>query len=118
MSVTKKFTKGSKGKAGSEKCRVTFKVSQKLAEENQAQAVRLAGTFNNWGKEEPEKYAMAPLKGGAFSVTLTLPAHQEYLFKYVITKSNGEEVWVIDDDESVETRFSDFANSFLSTEIE
>lgn len=116
MSVTKRFTKGSKGQPGSEKCRVTFKLSQELACMHQAQAVRLAGTFNNWGKDEPEG-AMKVLKDGSFSVTLTLPAHQEYLFKYVISNANGE-VWVVDDDETVEKRFSDFENSYLSTVIE
>lgn len=117
MSVTKKFTKGSKKEAGSEKCRVTFSLSKELASNHQAQKARLAGTFNNWDKDHDDKYNMKVRKDGSFSVTITLPAHQEYLFKYVIANSQGE-VWVVDDDDSVEKRFTDFENSYLSTVIE
>ena len=117
MSVTKKFTKGSKKEPGSEKCRVTFRLSKELASNHQAQRARLAGTFNDWDKVHDDKYNMKVLKDGSFSVTITLPAHQDYLFKYVIENSQGE-IWVSDDDESVEKRFSDFENSYLSTVIE
>ena len=117
MSVTKKFTKGSKKEHGSEKCRVTFRLSKELASNHQAQKARLAGTFNDWDKDHDEKYTMKVLKDGSFSVTITLPAHQDYLFKYVIENTDGE-IWVVDDDESVEKRFTDFENSYISTAIE
>ncbi|MBQ7567638.1 isoamylase early set domain-containing protein [bacterium] len=117
MSVTKKFTKGSKHELGSEKCRVTFKLSKELASAHQAVGARLAGTFNDWGKEDPDKYVMNVLKNGSFSITITLPANNEYLYKYVIQNANGE-VWVVDDDKTVETRVTDFENSYISTYLD
>ena len=68
-------------------CRVTFKDPN---EENYKTAV-LVGDFNNWNiKACP----MKRLKGGSFSVTVSLEAGHSYRFRYVL---DGD-TWVNDHD--------------------
>lgn len=68
-------------------CRVTFKYDN----EEQAASAVLAGEFNEWSlKATP----MKKLKDGSFSVSLSLPAGQNYRFRYVLDGS----VWVNDTD--------------------
>lgn len=55
--------------------------------------VRLTGNFCNWGSDDA-KYDMGRLKDGSFSITITLDAGTECLFKYIV---NGND-WVCDDD--------------------
>lgn len=68
-------------------CRVTFKYGN---EENARSAV-LAGEFNGWSLEDTP---MKQLKDGSFSVSLSLPAGQTYLFRYVLDGG----VWVNDNE--------------------
>ena len=66
-------------------CRVTFKYDN----EEQAKSAVLAGEFNGWSLQDTP---MKQLKDGSFSATLSLPAGQSYLFRYVLDGS----VWVND----------------------
>ncbi len=66
-------------------CRVTFKYDN----EEQASSAVLAGEFNSWSLLETP---MKKLKDGSFSATLSLPAGQSYLFRYVLDGG----VWVND----------------------
>ncbi|MGD9946888.1 MAG: isoamylase early set domain-containing protein [Desulfobulbus sp.] len=68
-------------------CRVTFKYEN----EEQAASAVLAGEFNDWSlKDTP----MKKLKDGSFSLTLSLPAGQNYVFRYVLDGN----IWVNDSD--------------------
>lgn len=73
-------------------CRVTFKYKNP---EN-AEVAALAGEFNSWSLQENP---MKKLRGGSFSVTLSLQAGNSYPFRYVL---NGD-LWRNDED----------ANSYL-----
>lgn len=77
-------------------CRVTFKYRNP---ENAGTAA-LAGEFNNWSLQEN---TMKKLKNGSFSVTLSLPAGNSYLFRYVLDGNT----WVNDED----------ANSYVPNEF-
>ncbi len=66
-------------------CRVTFKYEN----EEQAASAVLAGEFNDWSLTAAP---MKKLKDGSFSVTLSLPATQNYRFRYVLDGN----VWVND----------------------
>ena len=68
-------------------CRVTFKYEN----EEQATSAVLAGEFNDWSLTQTP---MKKLKDGSFSVTLSLPAGQSYVFRYVIDGN----IWVNDSD--------------------
>ncbi len=66
-------------------CRVTFKYEN----EEQGQSAVLAGEFNDWSLTATP---MKRLKDGSFSVSLSLPAGQNYRFRYVLDGN----VWVND----------------------
>ena len=66
-------------------CRVTFKYEN----EEQAASAVLAGEFNDWSLTAAP---MKKLKDNSFSVTLSLPANQNYRFRYVLDGN----VWVND----------------------
>lgn len=66
-------------------CKVTFKYPN----EEQCESAVLAGDFNNWSLEE---HPMRRLKDGSFSLTISLPAGEDYAFRYVMDGS----VWVND----------------------
>ena len=66
-------------------CRVTFKSEN----EEQGQSAVLAGEFNDWSLTATP---MKRLKDGSFSVSLSLPAGQNYRFRYVLDGN----VWVND----------------------
>ncbi len=77
-------------------CRVTFK----LKPEVEAASAALLGEFNSWDKTANP---MKKRKNGSFSLTITLPADQEYRFRYLL---DGE-LWAndADADSQVENRF-------------
>jgi len=60
-----------------QKCRVTFKYPNP----EQADSAVLAGDFNDWSLSATP---MKQLKDGSFSVTVSLPAHCSYQFRYVL----------------------------------
>lgn len=57
------------------RCRVTFKIEGEVA----ASSVSLCGEFNNW---DPGVSPMKQLKGGGWSLTLSLDSGREYRFRY------------------------------------
>ena len=60
-------------------CKVTFRLPKELA--NGAETACLVGDFNNWDQAaEP----MKRLKDGSFTVTINLPRHKEYQFRYFL----------------------------------
>jgi 1,4-alpha-glucan branching enzyme len=77
--LKKNYTKTGK------KCRVTFKYPNP----ERALLAALAGEFNGWSTSATP---MNPLKGGGFSVTLSLDAGREYRFRYVL----NDHLWVND----------------------
>lgn len=101
MSITKKFLKSKP------QCKVTFKVSQEVA--NGAAVVQVLGDFNDWDRgAEP----MKALKNGTFSATLDLESGREYQFRYLLdgsTWANEPEA-----DSHVTSPFGDSQNSVLS----
>ena len=119
MSVSKSFTKGKKDQPDSKQCRVTFKFDTKQASEMNAAQVRVAGSFNDWGKDAANEIPMKMLKDGSFSATKTLKANQDYEFKYVVTNTDGAEIWVEDRSGEVEsvTDGNGNVNSRLSTKL-
>ena len=70
--ITKSFSKT--GRA----CRVTFKLSP---EESQAKAVAVLGDWNEWN---PKTDKLVRRKDGSFSATVSMPAGQEYRFRYLL----------------------------------
>jgi 1,4-alpha-glucan branching enzyme len=58
-------------------CRVTFE----LQPEGHAETATVCGEFNDWN---PTAHPMKRRKDGAFSVTLSLPAGQQYRFRYLL----------------------------------
>ena len=70
--ITKSYSKT--GRA----CRVTFKLS---AEESQAKSVVVLGDWNEWN---PKTDKLVKRKDGSFSTTISVPAGQEYKFRYLI----------------------------------
>ena len=57
-------------------CRVTFKVPAEI----EAEQVALLGEFNSW---DAETHPLVKRKDGSHSVTVSLPAGQEYRFRYL-----------------------------------
>lgn len=80
--------KKSFSKTGSS-CRVTFKVPAEV----EAQEVALLGEFNEWN---PESHLMKQLKDGSFSVSVSLPAGQDYRFRYLLDGARWENDWEAD----------------------
>lgn len=81
-------------------CKVTFKVDKDVA--NGASSAFLVGDFNGWNATA---HPMKPLKDGSFSVTLNLPAGEEYEFRYLL---DGH-MW--ENDEAADRYvFSDYGN--------
>ncbi len=70
-------------------CRVTFKVPSNI----EAKKAALCGEFNDWNKTAT---MMRHLKDGSFSVTVTLPANNEYRFKYFLGNQRWENDWEAD----------------------
>ncbi|HEX7586772.1 MAG TPA: isoamylase early set domain-containing protein [Anaerolineae bacterium] len=70
-------------------CRVTFK----LPKEIEARTVNLVGEFNKWDKRATP---MKRQKDGSFSVTLDLPAGQEFRFRYLLDDTLWENDWDAD----------------------
>jgi 1,4-alpha-glucan branching enzyme len=70
--ITKSYSKT--GRA----CRVTFKLSP---EESQAKSVVVLGDWNEWN---PKTDKLVKRKDGSFSTTISVPAGQEYRFRYLL----------------------------------
>lgn len=70
-------------------CRVTFK----LPAATEANTAVLCGDFNDWSEEANP---MKQLKDGSFSLTLSLPAHASYRFRYYLDGSRWENDWEAD----------------------
>jgi 1,4-alpha-glucan branching enzyme len=64
-------------------CRVTFKVPSNVGSE----AVALCGEFNGWNTHAT---SMKHRKDGSFSITVTLPANNDYRFKYYLDDDRWE----------------------------
>ncbi|MCA9998346.1 MAG: isoamylase early set domain-containing protein [Anaerolineales bacterium] len=62
--------------------------------EVQAQEVALLGEFNEWN---PESHVMKQLKDGSFSLSVSLPAGQDYRFRYLLDGARWENDWEADD---------------------
>lgn len=60
-------------------CKVTFKLSKKMAEG--ATKVTLVGDFNKWSEK---KTPMKPLKSGDFTVSVSLPKDAEYQYRFLL----------------------------------
>jgi 1,4-alpha-glucan branching enzyme len=58
-------------------CRVTFEMQP----EESVQVAALCGEFNQW---DPTKHPMKRRKDGCFSITLSLPAGQQFRFRYLL----------------------------------
>ncbi len=69
-------------------CKVTFKVSKKMAGE--ASKIALVGDFNTWS---PKKDPMKKLKNGDFTISINLPVGNEYQYRYLI---DGQ-IWMNDE---------------------
>lgn len=80
--------KKSFSKTGSS-CRVTFKVPADVA----AQEVAVLGEFNEWN---PASHVMNQLKDGSFSLSVSLPAGQDYRFRYLLDGQRWENDWEAD----------------------
>lgn len=80
--------KKSYSKTGS-KCRVTFKLPAEVEADN----VTLLGEFNEW---DTDSHPMKQLKDGSFSLTLSLPAGQDYRFRYLLDGKRWENDWAAD----------------------
>lgn len=70
-------------------CRVTFK----LPAEVDANEAILLGEFNEWNLES---HQMKQLKDGSFSLTVSLPAGQDYRFRYLLDGTRWENDWAAD----------------------
>jgi 1,4-alpha-glucan branching enzyme len=68
-------------------CRVTFT----LPADGHSQSAVLCGEFNDW---EPTSHPMTRRKDGSFSLTVSLPAGQQYRYRYLL---DGER-WMNDPD--------------------
>jgi 1,4-alpha-glucan branching enzyme len=69
-------------------CKVTFRLSKKLAEG--AEKISLVGDFNKWN---PNKTLMKKLKSGEFTAVVNLKKNNEYQFRYILNGNN----WKNDD---------------------
>jgi 1,4-alpha-glucan branching enzyme len=72
---------------GGQTCRVTFEMPAEVG----ASQVVLVGEFNDW-TETP----LAARKDGRFSVTLSLGAHRDYRFRYLVDGCRWENDWGAD----------------------
>ena len=72
-------------------CKVTFELPKEVTRE--AHTVALVGEFNSW---DTTSTLMRRRKDGSFSITLDLPAHREYQFKYLIDDDYWENDWQAD----------------------
>ena len=72
-------------------CKVTFELPKEITRE--ARTVALVGEFNSW---DTTSTLMRRRKDGSFSITLDLPAHREYQFKYLIDNDYWENDWQAD----------------------
>ena len=70
-------------------CRVTFKLQVEVT----ADTAVLCGDFNEW---DEETHVMKKLKDGSFSLTLSLPARNEYRFRYLLDGERWENDWAAD----------------------
>ena len=88
-------------------CKVTFRITKD--EVQNAQEVKLLGSFNNWNEgSEP----MKKLKTGEFTATIELPIDENVEFRYLVNGST----WVNDPESEgfVPNAFGD-VNSLIST---
>ena len=74
--------------ASNSNCRVTFR----LPEQVDAQAVTIVGDFNNW---DVNSHPMRRLKNGSFSKTLSLKPG-DYRFRYLLDGVRWENDWAAD----------------------
>jgi 1,4-alpha-glucan branching enzyme len=72
-------------------CKVTFELPPEATRD--AGTVALAGDFNNW---DTQGTLMKRRKDGSFSITIDLPARQEYHYKYLIDGGRWENDWNAD----------------------
>jgi 1,4-alpha-glucan branching enzyme len=70
-------------------CKVTFEVPREVG----AASVFLVGDFNEWSETATP---MKKLKDGRFTVTLELPSHREYQFRYLINGAVWDNDWQAD----------------------
>ncbi len=72
-------------------CKVTFRLPEEAAKG--ARSVTIAGDFNSW---DAKKTPLKRLKNGEFKVTLELPRHRDYRFKYLVDSQRWENDWHAD----------------------
>ena len=72
-------------------CKVTFELPSGATRD--AGRVALAGDFNNW---DTQGTLMKRRKDGSFSITIDLPARQEYQYRYLIDGGRWENDWNAD----------------------
>ena len=70
-------------------CRVTFKLPADVG----AKTAVLCGDFNDW---DQSTHPMKQLKDGSFSVTVSIPAPQNYRFRYLLDGERWENDWEAD----------------------
>ena len=95
MSIEKKYIKSRK------KYKVTFRIPKKISKEFRRASV--VGDFNRW---DPHANEMKKNKNtGEFKITIELPEHHEYKFRYLL---DGEQ-WINDEsaDRYITTHFGD-----------
>jgi 1,4-alpha-glucan branching enzyme len=70
-------------------CRVTFR----LPTDVDADSAAVCGDFNEWSAEANP---MKRLKDGGFSTTVSVPAGQQYRFRYLLDGERWENDWSAD----------------------
>ena len=102
MSLKKQFLKSNAS------CKITFRLTKK--DSNGAENVKLVGSFTNWEKDAIE---MSKLKSGDFTATVTLPANNQYEFRYLLDGTS----WLNDSEaDAFQANGLGEENSVLSTE--
>jgi 1,4-alpha-glucan branching enzyme len=85
MSIKKQYINTQK------ECKVTFKLEKEACED--AVVVNLVGDFNDWDKNATP---LKKQKDGSFKVNLTLPAGNDFQFRYLINSEKWENDWSAD----------------------
>lgn len=73
------------------RCRVTFWLPRAAALD--AISVALAGSFNDWSAE---RHPLKRLRNGDYSLSVDLPAGQEYEFRFLVDGARWENAWNAD----------------------
>lgn len=90
-------------------CKVTLEVP--VDQDNEYQSVCVVGDFNDWNPEA------TPMKKGrkTYSVTLELPAGNDYQFRYYIQNNDNNTSWAneVEADGCAPTPYCDAQNSVI-----